>query len=72
MRIRASARNHGVADADIPPHAIEHDVRAFDSGEVLMIIGPARNGRCLKSASYPTTRPPRTIHAMPVRRKFWP
>ncbi|CAM5781852.1 hypothetical protein [Cellulomonas persica] len=71
MRIRASARNHGVADADIP-HAIEHDVRAFDSGEVLMIIGPARNGAMLEVGVVPDDADPRTIHAMPVRRKFWP
>ncbi|MGY4643239.1 hypothetical protein [Cellulomonas sp. URHB0016] len=47
MRITASARKHGVTDADIL-HAIDHFVRTFDAGEVLMVIGPARNGAMLE------------------------
>ena len=37
-----------------------------------MIIGPARNGAMLEVGVVPDDADPRTIHAMPVRRKFWP
>jgi len=71
VRITASARKRGVTDADIL-HPIDHFVRTFDGGEVLMVIGPARNGAMLEVGVVQDDADPRTIHAMPARRKFWP
>lgn len=74
MRIAASARKHGVADADIV-HAVTHPLRTFtDQGDLslVMVIGPARNGVVLEVGVVDDDADPRVIHAQPVRRKCWP
>lgn len=74
MRIAASARKHGVADADIL-HAVAHPLRAFtDQGDLslVMVIGPARNGVVLEIGLVDDDTDPRVIHAQPARLKYWP
>jgi hypothetical protein len=73
MRITASAKRHGVPDADIL-HALANPLRDYTSqGDhaVTMIIGPARDGLVLE-VGVVFDDEPRAIHAMPARRKYWP
>jgi hypothetical protein len=50
VRIGEPARKHGIADQDIL-HAVRNAVTGFERGELTMIIGAARNGTLLESAS---------------------
>jgi hypothetical protein len=74
VRITESARRRGIADEDML-HAITHHLSYFvDEGdeELVMFIGPARNGAVLEVGVVEDDEDPRIIHAMPARRKFWP
>lgn len=74
MRTTESARAHGIADEDLR-HAIRQYVRVIgDQGaeELVMFIGPARDGTMLEVGVIEDDEDPRIIHAMPARRKFWP
>ena len=42
MRIGESSRRHQVADEDML-HVLRNPIRKFDTDEVTMFIGPARN-----------------------------
>lgn len=73
MQIHASARQHGVADADIH-HAIEHSLAIEDAGEDpdrWLVIGPARAGNLLEVVVLRTVEGVQlAIHAMPMRARF--
>lgn len=68
--ILGSAREHGVADADMR-HAYNHPIRAYDLDEGLtMLIGPDRAANLLEVGV--VTREGRQViaHALPVRPKY--
>lgn len=74
MRRTESATRHVVAEADIW-HALRHHMRAYKeqgAAEVVMLIGPARDGSMLEIGLANDSEDPGVIHAMPVRRKYWP
>lgn len=67
--IRASARNHGVDDADMR-HAVRNFIDVFEDPEdsaVLIFVGPARDAALLEVGVVDGDT---IIHAMPVRPKF--
>lgn len=73
MYIRASARKHGIVDADIL-HAVRNALRYVEhdyDGEVrLLLIGPDRTGRLLEVVVV-ADEPPRVIHADWLRPRFY-
>lgn len=73
MEIRASARKHGIADADIL-HAWVHSLRVvsqeYDHETRLLVLGPARDGALLELVAITADLPPRIIHADRMRPKF--
>lgn len=73
MEITASARKHGIADADVL-HAWENVMATAEQeydGEVRIIaIGPDRNGALLELVLVPSDHPTRVIHADRARPKF--
>ena len=73
MEIRASARKHGIADADIR-HAWQNALRIvsqeYDAETRLLVLGPARDGALLELVAITADRPPRIIHADRMRPKF--
>jgi len=73
VQVAASARKHGIADADIL-HAWRNVLRVAEQdhgGESRLIaIGPARNGALLELVLVPDDVPTRVIHADHVRRSF--
>lgn len=70
MEIADSARKHGIADADIR-HAVAHAIRVVSQGDRDLYIGADRNGRLLEVVVMDDDAPA-AIHAMPLRRKFYP
>lgn len=71
IEVHASARRHGVADADIE-HAIENAMvtKEADDDERLY-IGPARNAALLEVATIVRSgRRELAIHAMAMRNKY--
>lgn len=66
IRIAASARKHGVGDADIF-HALDHMIRyreqEYDGEQRILIIGADRTGRLLELVLVPADAPIRVIHA---------
>ncbi len=71
MRFARSAGKHGIRPADAE-HVLRNYIRVFDQGEIAMFIGPAIDGTVLEVGVVEDDEDPRIIHAMPVRRKFWP
>ena len=71
MEVEASARKHGILDADMH-HAYRHHWRAFDTDDpdVVMFIGPSRSGAPLEVGVVVDTDGAAVIHAMPARAKF--
>ncbi len=73
MEIHASARKHGVADADIH-HAIDHALAIEDAAEDpdrWLVIGPDRAGNLLEVVVLITVEDTQlAIHAMPMRARF--
>ncbi|MBF6357773.1 hypothetical protein IU449_25065 [Nocardia higoensis] len=73
MNITASARKHGITDADIL-HAYENALRyveyEYKGDERLLIIGPDLAGRLLELVAVPAGDPNRIIHADWLRPKF--
>ncbi len=69
--IDASARKHGVTDADML-HAIRQHWREFltDDPLVVMFVGPGCDGAPLEVAVVDTDEGLAVIHAMPARPKF--
>ena len=74
MRIRGSARKHGIDDTDIE-HAWVNAIRLveyeFDGDDRLLVIGPDRHGRLLELVAVPAGEPTRIIHADLPRPKFY-
>lgn len=73
MEVAASARKHGIADADIL-HAWRNVLRLAEQdygGEARIIaVGPARNGALLELVIVPAAAPTRVIHADYARRSL--
>ena len=71
--VAASARKHGIPDADIL-HAWRNVLRIAEQdygGETRIIaVRPARNGALLELAIVPADEPARVIHADYARRSF--
>lgn len=69
----ASARKHGISDADIL-HAWRNVLRVaeqdYDGEARLIAVGPARNGSLLELVLVPDDAPARIIHADHARRSF--
>jgi len=74
MEIADSARKHGIANADIL-HALRLPLRTILQGDDphrVLVIAADRNGRLLELVVLdPDTEHAVTIHAMPLRRKFY-
>ncbi|MGD1052189.1 MAG: hypothetical protein ABR947_14065 [Solirubrobacteraceae bacterium] len=73
MQIHASARKHGIADADIH-HAVDHALLIEDAGEDpdrWLVLGPDRAGNILEVVVLTTAEGSQlAIHAMPIRPRF--
>jgi hypothetical protein len=71
VRVHASARKHGVADADIR-HATKNALTLDEQdGDTALYLGPARNGELLEVVT--VLRDDGTeiaIHAMKMRRNY--
>ena len=73
MEVAASARKHGLSDADIRhawAHALRFVVQDYDGQERLLVLGPARDGALLELVVVPVEQPQRIIHADRMRPKF--
>lgn len=73
MEITASARKHGIADADVL-HAWRNVIATAEQeydGEIRIIaVGPARDGGFLELVLVPADQPTRVIHADRARPSF--
>lgn len=74
MEVRASARKHGIEDADIE-HAWANAIRLveydYQGEDRLLVIGPDRHGRMLELVAVPVGSPTRIIHADRLRPVFY-
>ena len=70
MEIAASARKHGILDDDIR-HAVQQALRAFPTGDRILILGPSRAGQLLEIVVLDPDDDPVAIHAMPLRPRFY-
>lgn len=70
----ASARKHGIEDADIQ-HAWTNAIRLveydYNGQERLLAIGPDSHGRMLELVAIPVDEPTRIIHADRLRPTFY-
>ena len=70
MEIRASARKHGITDAQIR-HALDHAMRLveyeYEGEERLLVIGDDGHGTLLELVLVPVGDPARVIHADRLR-----
>jgi hypothetical protein len=72
MRIAEAARRHEVADEDML-HAIRNAVRYVEDDEITVCLGPARDGSPLEVGVLGFDgEDPVVVHAMPLRRKYFP
>ena len=70
--VLASARRHGISDADLL-HAVRNPIRTFLVGaEMTMLIGGDTTGRLLEVGVVDSRDEPGLVivHAMPARRRF--
>lgn len=74
MRVTASARKHGFADAEIL-HAFENAIHyveyEYNGEERLLVIGATASGVLLELVAVPVDGPARLIHADRLRSKFY-
>jgi len=74
VEVRASARKHGIDDADIE-HAWVNAIRLvefdYQGQDRLLVIGPDRHGRMLELVAVPAGEPTRIIHADRLRPVFY-
>ena len=72
MEIADSARKHGVSDEDVE-HATRNAIVSLtnDSGEKVLLIGPALDGRFLEVVVLDPDDDPVAIHAMNCRPRFY-
>ena len=71
MRIGEPALRHGITETDML-HAVRNAMRrVLMDGDLVMLIGPARDGRMLEIGVLDIDgTDPVVIHAMPLRPKF--
>lgn len=67
--VLASARKHGVTDADMI-HAYQHPVRVLQLDDLIMLIGPDLSARLLEVGVSTREGIDFIVHAMPARPKF--
>jgi len=67
--ITASARKHGVSDADIL-HAFRNPIKVMTDGDVYIVLGGSISAEILELAVLIDASKVQIIHAMPARRKF--
>lgn len=67
--ILASARKHGVSDADML-HAYRHPIRVFVMDDLLMLVGGDEAGRLPEVGVAETEGVGFIVHAMPARQRF--
>ena len=71
MRIVDAARVHGIADEDML-HAVRTAITGFERGELMMLIGAARDGTLLEAGILGAgSDDPVIVHAMKLRARFY-
>ena len=70
MDVAASARKHGIADADME-HAVRNAIRGLDQGDRDLYIGTDLSGRLPEVAVLDDDGAPVIIHAMRLRPEFY-
>jgi len=68
-RILASARKHGIADADIL-HAFRNAILEVTDDDIVMLVGPNRDGNLVEVAIIRSENGFLIIHAMQARKKY--
>ena len=68
-RILASARKHGIADEDIL-HAFRNAIFEVTDDDIMMLIGPNRNGNLIEIALIRVENGFLIIHAIQARKKY--
>lgn len=69
MEIAASARKHGISDADML-HAAQNAVAEIGQTDRILLIGAAHDGTLLEVVVLDPDTEPVLIHAMKLRPKF--
>ncbi len=72
VEIADSARKHGVSDSDIRMAVRLATVQVAIAPDRNLLIGGDINGRLLELVLLDPDTDPVVIHAMPLRRKFYP
>jgi len=68
-RILASARKHGIDDEDIL-HAFRNAILDVTDDDIVMLIGPNRDGNLIEVALIRSENGFLIIHAMQARKKY--
>jgi len=68
-QILNSARKHGIADIDML-HAYHNNIKGICVSNLIMLIGPDRNGNLLEIGVNREKIADSIVHAMKARRKF--
>lgn len=68
-RILASARKHGIADEDIL-HAFRNAIFEVTDDDIVMLVGPNRDGNLIEIAIIRSKNGFLIIHAMQARKKY--
>ncbi len=68
-RILASARRHGIDDEDIL-HAFRNAILEVTDNDIVMLIGPNRDGNLIEVALIRSENGFLIIHAMQARKKY--
>ena len=68
-RILASARKHGIDDEDIL-HAFRNAILDVTDDDIVMLIGPNRDGNLIEVALIRSEHGLLIIHAMQARKKY--
>ncbi len=68
-RILASARKHGIADEDIL-HAFRNAIFEVTNDDIVMLVGPNRDGNLIEIAIIRSKNGFLIIHAMQARKKY--
>lgn len=69
MKIARSAHRHGIEDEDIR-HALRLATAFAEVDELVMWLGPARDGQLLEVGVTEIAGDEWVVHAMPARRKY--
>ena len=68
-RILASARKHGIADEDIL-HAFRNAIFEVTNDDIVMLVGPNRDGNLIEIAIIRSKNGFLIIHAVQARKKY--